>query len=319
MPTAVPRPDPTVRLPREDLPGTPKTGPTTMAITADSRPVTIAPPHPSGQKTNIRPTPAPSHPTLPPAAGHRGPWRRSHPCPAGPSVASTAPVFVFLPLQLAAVVSQEGSDVVDRVEQPGPLFFVERHREAPEPVDRQRTLRADLQAQRASLAFPQPLVLRSETSEFCLDIIQGVWPVADAYDRRHASAECRAVACWSAVPSADDVILLLRRGRSSASCLSVEDVPIVPGASLPPRKTTAPGERKRPLLSKSLSEAKSPARHVPRRGDPAWALPVPAGAPQIDWVGFVRAHILGGPRIGLVARAEQAVGPTNVRALQGGE
>src|SRR5205823_2034588 len=59
-----------------------------------------------------------------------------------------------LRLQLAPVLLHETLEVVASLEQADPLLAVERHRKAPETVDRDRALRAHLEADADALAAP---------------------------------------------------------------------------------------------------------------------------------------------------------------------
>src|SRR5262249_42000404 len=108
------------------------------------------------------------------ASSLRPPRRRSP--PAGVSARTTERPLGSaraLRLELRLVVADEGADVVGQVEQLEPLLLVERHREAPEPVDREPALLAHLEGHPATRSPLEPLVLRPQALDLRLGVVLG--------------------------------------------------------------------------------------------------------------------------------------------------
>src|SRR5262249_42854435 len=76
-----------------------------------------------------------------------------------------------LGLETRLVVPDERADVVGQVEELQPLLLVERHREAPEPVDREPSLLAHLEGHAATRAALEPLVLRAQPLDLRLGVV----------------------------------------------------------------------------------------------------------------------------------------------------
>src|SRR5262249_49150778 len=76
-----------------------------------------------------------------------------------------------LRLQLPVILLDERADVVGHVEQPRPLFLVERDGEPAEAVDGDAALFAHLQRDAARLPVLEPLVLLSQPLELGLDVL----------------------------------------------------------------------------------------------------------------------------------------------------
>src|SRR5262249_60539154 len=76
-----------------------------------------------------------------------------------------------LGLQLALVLTDEGADLVRHVEKPAPLFLVERHREAAEPVHRHSALAAHPQVTAALRAGFQGFVLGPKAGYLAFEML----------------------------------------------------------------------------------------------------------------------------------------------------
>src|SRR5262249_7798039 len=89
-----------------------------------------------------------------------------------------------LGLQLALVLADEGADLVRHVEKPAPLFLVERHREAAEPVHRHPALVAHPQVTAALRAGFQGFVLGPKAGYLAFEMLLARAPSIDTPCRR---------------------------------------------------------------------------------------------------------------------------------------
>src|SRR5215210_1540343 len=91
--------------------------------------------------------------------------------PVASAGVSTCTPLLRLGFQARIILTDKCADLVGHRQQLRPLLLVQRHREAPEPVNGNSTLLAHLEADRASALVFQPFVFRFEPFELGFQIL----------------------------------------------------------------------------------------------------------------------------------------------------